>query len=204
MAERALQSRSLVSHRGTQHGCDALSDGLQGVGRRHGNPSSPKQGGEDKGPNRQPSNLKGESRVGRVPETDLKLVQAKLERDGLARIQAEVNAKKLEIGADLVATSNGLGAPRATRLVCDKVALTTTASQPGRRVERVAASQRLLGLLVCAIWPGTPQDPVIDVDAGLNAWRSHVLSPKETNRQTEERRERAALQQAMVGAMPPF
>ena len=84
------------------------------------------------------------------------------------------------------------------------MALAATAGEPGSRVERVTAVQRPSGLVFGVVLPSKPQDPVINVNAGLHSWLCHMLSPKKTDRQAEERGERAPLQQAMVGTVPPF
>ena len=95
------------------------------------NPCSPKQGGKDKGPDHLSWNLKREGRIGRVPQASLKLVQ--LEWNCFARVQAEVNTKKLEVGTDLVSTSHGLSTPRTPRQGGDQMALAATARQQSQR-----------------------------------------------------------------------
>ena len=71
-------------------------------------------------------------------------MQAEFERHGFARIQAELDAKELQSGANLVAPSLCLSTPRAARLGSDQVALSATAGEPGSGIKRVAATQSIL------------------------------------------------------------
>ena len=130
-------------------------------------------------------------------------MQVESERHSLARIKAKFNTKKLQVGAYLITAGTCFDTPGAGRLVRDQVALSATAGEPCRCVNVVAAKQSGLNGSRGLIWAGEPKNPIIHKDARFHTRFGHVLGPEKAHCQAEEGGQRTALQQAVVGAMPP-
>ena len=111
--------------------------------------------------------------------------------------------RNCQVGAYLITAGTCFDTPGAGRLVRDQVALSATAGEPCRCVKVVAAKQSGLNGSRGLIWAGEPKNPIIHKDARFHTRFGHVLGPEKAHCQAEEGGQRTALQQAMVGAMPP-